>query len=67
MHEAGGRVLAIEVKLDGTVDDNDVRHLNWLEQQIGTDLIDKIVMTTGSHAFRRKDGVGVVPLALLGP
>lgn len=62
-----GRVLAIEVKLDATVDDADVRHLHWLERELGDDLIDKVVITTGSQAFRRRDGVAVVPLALLGP
>ena len=27
----------------------------------------RIAITTGEHAFRRPDGVAVVPLALLGP
>jgi ribosomal protein L14 len=33
----------------------------------GGDLIDAIVVTTGSEAYRRTDGIGVVPAALLGP
>lgn len=61
------RVLAIEVKLAAVPDDNDLRHLHWLKQTIGDDLLDAIVITTGSAAYRRKDGIGVVPLALLGP
>ncbi|MEO5703536.1 MAG: DUF4143 domain-containing protein [Candidatus Limnocylindrales bacterium] len=61
-----GRVLAIEVKLGGTADDRDVRHLAWLEREIGPDLIDKLVITTGKQAYRRRDGVGVVPAVLLG-
>lgn len=64
---ADGRVLAAEVKLAPTVDDHDVRHLHWLGEQIGTNLLDAIVITTGSDAYRRKDGIGVVPAALLGP
>ena len=61
------RVVAIEVKLAATVDDDAVRHLRWLRDRLGTDLLDAIVITTGSHAYRRPDGIGVVPAALLGP
>jgi len=61
------KVVAIEVKLSGTVGDKDVRHLNWLHQQIGDRLADRVLVTTGEHAYRRPDGVAVVPLALLGP
>jgi len=61
------RVVAIEVKLAATVSDKDVRHLNWLEGQIGDRLADKVLITTGDTAYRRRDGVAVVPLALLGP
>jgi uncharacterized protein len=59
--------VAIEAKLTSTVDDYDVRHLNWLHQQIGDRLVDRIVVYTGRFAYRRSDGVAVVPLALLGP
>ncbi len=62
-----GRVLAIEVKLAEHVNDADVKHLHWLKQEIGDDLIDAAVITTGEHAYRRRDGVAVVPAALLGP
>jgi uncharacterized protein len=61
-----GRVLAIEVKLATLPNDRDVRHLHWLASQIGTDLVDSIVVTAGAHAYRRPDGIGVVPLAMLG-
>jgi hypothetical protein len=30
------------------------------------DLIDAVILTTGPHAYRRPDGIAVVPLALLG-
>ncbi len=60
------RVLAIEVKLTAEVDDDDVKHLRWLKEQIGDDLLDAIVVTTGPQAYRRRDGIGVVPAALLG-
>jgi uncharacterized protein len=63
----GRRRVAIEAKLSALVDDRDVRHLLWLKGELGDDLTDMVVVTTGRHAYRRKDGVAVVPLALLGP
>lgn len=62
-----GRVVAIEVKVKTAVTDRDVRHLTWLRDQIGDDLLDAVVVTPGPHAYRRRDGIAVVPAALLGP
>jgi predicted AAA+ superfamily ATPase len=61
-----GRVIAIEVKLSPVVTDDDVKHLHWLHEQIGDDLLDAIVITTGKDAYRRADGIGVIPAAGLG-
>ncbi|MGO1590556.1 MAG: hypothetical protein ACTHW1_06555 [Ancrocorticia sp.] len=49
------------------VDARDVRHLNWLRDHLGEQIIDRVIVTTGRTAYRRKDGVAVVPFALLGP
>lgn len=62
-----GAVVALEVKLAASVSDADVKHLTWLRQQIGPDLLDAAVITTGPNAYRRADGIGVIPAALLGP
>jgi predicted AAA+ superfamily ATPase len=62
-----GRVLAIEVKLSATAHDADVRHLLWLRDQLPADTVEPLVLTSGTRAYRRPDGVAVVPLALLGP
>jgi hypothetical protein len=62
-----GRVLAVEVKLGGAVGDEDVSHLLALQRTLGPDLLDAVVVTAGSDAYRRTDGVAVVPAALLGP
>lgn len=61
-----GQVLAIEVKLASAVSDSDVRHLTWLRDTMPERVVGTVVVTTGSTAFRRRDGVAVVPLALLG-
>lgn len=61
-----GQILGIEVKLAATVTDEDVRHLLWLRNQIPDRVVDLAVITTGTIAYRRRDGVAVIPLALLG-
>jgi predicted AAA+ superfamily ATPase len=65
--EYHGRVVAVEVKLSETVRDDAVAHLNWLDAQLGDDLLDKVIITTGREAYRRKDGIAVIPAGLLGP
>jgi predicted AAA+ superfamily ATPase len=62
-----GKVVAVEVKLAAAVEDRDTVHLHWLAQRLGADLLDAIIVNTGPNAYRRSDGIGVVPLALLGP
>jgi hypothetical protein len=44
----------------------DLRHLHWLATQIGSDLLDAVLVTTGPYALRRPDGIAVVPAVLLG-
>ena len=61
------RVVAIETKLTHNVTNDDVAHLIWLRQKLGDTLLDAIVLSTGREAYRRADGIGVVPLSLLGP
>lgn len=64
--EKSRRVVGLEVKLSATVNDKDVKHLVWLREQLGGDCADVAVLTTGPTAYRRADGVAVIPLALLG-
>ena len=61
-----GKVLAVEAKLTRVPTDHDARHLRWLSGQLGDDLLDAVILTTGTRAYRRPDGVAVIPLALLG-
>jgi predicted AAA+ superfamily ATPase len=67
IQRADQRIVALEVKLSPSVSDDDVRHLTWLRAQLGNDLLDAAVITTGSEAYRRTDGVAVIPLCLLEP
>ena len=65
--ERDGAVLALEVRLAATVTDDDVKHLLWLRAQIGEELVDAAVISTGPDADRRRDGIAVIPAALLVP
>lgn len=67
VERADGCVLALEVKLSATVDDKDVANLAWLRERLGDQLLDAVVINTGPQAYRRKDGVAVIPAGLLGP
>lgn len=67
VERADGRIVAFEVKLSQVVDDRDVAQLNWLAGKVGDELLDRVVISTGRSAYRRPDGVAVVPAALLGP
>jgi uncharacterized protein len=64
---ADHRVVAFEVKLTPTADDHDTSHLRWLRDRLGDDLLDAAVINTGTHAYRRPDGIAVIPAALLVP
>jgi predicted AAA+ superfamily ATPase len=62
----GLRTVAVEVKAAPTVDDTDARHLVWLKKTMGRRLTDAVILTTGQIAYRRADGIAVVPMALFG-
>lgn len=64
--DADGAIVAFEVKLAADVKDDDVKHLTWLRERLPHDVVDTVVLTTGTRAYRRSDGHAVVPLALLG-
>lgn len=61
-----GRVLAMEVKLSRAPSGDDKRHLLWLKDAIGDELLDMVIVYSGPIAFRDRDGIAMVPLALLG-
>lgn len=67
VERADGSVVAIETKLTRNVLGDDAKHLTWLKHKLGDRLLDQVIITTGPEAYRREDGIAVVPLALLGP
>jgi len=64
--QKGKAIIAVEVKLASAVTDSDVRHLVWLKEKMQDKLLDALIITTGSVAYRRDDGIAVVPAFLLG-
>ncbi|MFV2009411.1 MULTISPECIES: hypothetical protein [unclassified Micromonospora] len=64
---ADGRVLGVEGKLAYRVEGAGTKHLHWLRDRIGKELIDGVVVYAGEHAFRCRDDIAVVALAFLGP
>lgn len=62
-----GAVVALEVKLGAAPEERDLRHLLGLRGRLGSRLTDAAVITTGPTAYRRPDGIALIPAALLGP
>lgn len=59
-------IVAIEAKMSSTVSCDDVQHLNWFAEKVGERVQERIILTTGNTAYRRTDGVLVIPAALFG-
>jgi len=60
-------LIAIEVKSKAKIEGKDVANLHWFEQKVKEEYdVVKLVVHTGPYAYKRPDGVIVVPLALLG-
>lgn len=60
------RIVALEVKLADSVTDDDVKHLKWLRSKVPDLVADAAIITTGRYAYRRPDGIAVIPASLLG-
>ncbi|MDE1558362.1 MULTISPECIES: ATP-binding protein [Actinotignum] len=61
-----GEIAGVEVKLANAISEHDVQHLLWLRKQIPEHDPLLMVLNTGAQAYRRPDGIYVIPLALLG-
>ena len=62
----GSKVIACEGRFSPTAVSSDGRHLRWFADRMGKDCCDMMIITAGSVAYRRPDGIAVVPAILLG-
>lgn len=61
------KLIAIEVKSKAKIEGKDVANLNWFEQKVKEEYdVIKVIINSGPYAYKRDDGVIVVPLALFG-
>ena len=60
------KVIACEVKFSPVVTASDGKHLRWFKGSVGSDCVDAMIVTTGGVAYRREDGIAVIPAVLLG-
>jgi len=61
----GRRVVAIEVKAGASVARTDARHLVWLRDELGADLVSGIVLHTGRSAFALDERIYALPICAL--
>ena len=60
-------IVAIEIKSKAKIEGKDVANLHWFEKKVKDEYdVVKVVINTGPYAYKRTDGVIVVPLALFG-
>lgn len=60
------KYLAVEVKYADSVAAADGKHLQWLRETLPEADITPIIIYTGPRAYRRDDGIAVIPFAMLG-
>lgn len=66
--EQGDTIVALEAKFSTSVNEDDVKHLNWLERNIKDQKVIKAVLYTGEYLTRREsDGTLLIPAVCLSP
>ena len=58
-------LVALEIKAKGTVNPADARHLVWLRDQLGDQVLAAAVLHTGPARYRLADGVDAIPICTL--
>jgi predicted AAA+ superfamily ATPase len=60
-----GRVLAMEIKSSAAPTANDARHLAWLRDQLGAQLVAGVVFHTGPRPYSLGEGLHALPISCL--
>ncbi|MDQ6850299.1 MAG: DUF4143 domain-containing protein [Actinomycetota bacterium] len=61
----GRRVAGIEIKANAAPKRNDVRHLEWLRDELGDRFVSGVVLHTGPRAYELADRVFAAPISTL--
>jgi predicted AAA+ superfamily ATPase len=59
----GGKIIGIEVKAAGAVQQRDARHLKTLRTALGDDFVRGVVLHSGTHAYELDDRIWAVPIS----
>jgi len=65
IEQAGGGIVAIEVKASAAPTTTDARHLAWLRGQLGERFVAGVLLHTGPRAFRLSEQILAVPICAL--
>lgn len=65
IEQAGGGIVAIEVKASASPTTTDARHLAWLRGQLGERFVAGVLLHTGPRAFRLSEQILAVPICAL--
>jgi hypothetical protein len=65
LESGDGRVVAIEVKASSAPDREMARHLVWLRDRLGSDLVAGVLLHTGPRSFRLDDRILALPISAL--
>ena len=59
------RLLAIEVKASSAPTEHDARHLRWLHNELGPEVVTAVVLHTGPHTFKLDEHIIAAPISTL--
>ena len=62
---ADGRIVAIEIKASSSPKPEDARHLVWLRERLGAQVVAAVLFHTGPRAYRMSEGVMALPISCL--
>lgn len=65
LEDRNGALVAIEIKASQIVDDDDAKHLRWLQKEHPTKIRAAIVFYAGRYPLKLKDGVLAIPISAL--
>jgi predicted AAA+ superfamily ATPase len=65
LEDRNGALVAIEIKASQLVDDDDAKHLRWLQKEHPAKIKAAIVFYAGRYPLKLKDGVLAIPISAL--